>query len=84
MNHLCTTPTQSLMRHASLIKVGHHDELMLGPIMVSGGNVLFLKHSDASPSSETKPKVDNLVVANMRSYPLSCTTALVGISSYYS
>ena len=31
------------------------------------------------PISGTEPRVDNLAVTNLRSYPLSCTSAKVGI-----
>ena len=40
----------------------------------------FQRHgNDGLLSSETKPKVDNLAVANFRSYPLHCTAAIGGI-----
>ena len=32
------------------------------------------------PSSKTEPRVDNLAVANLRSYPLSCTAACLDYS----
>ena len=32
---------------------------------------LSQRHNNALPSSETVPRVDNLAVANLRSYPLS-------------
>ena len=30
-------------------------------------------HNDTLPSVETKPRADNLTIANLYSYPLSCT-----------
>ena len=34
---------------------------------------LFQGHNDLLPSSGTEPRLDNLAVANLRSFPLSCT-----------
>ena len=36
---------------------------------------LSQRHNNTLPSSRTKPKADNLAIANLHSYPLSCTTA---------
>ena len=45
---------------------------------------LSQKNSNAFPSSGTKPKVENLVVANLRSYPLSCiaTSLMIALSVF--
>ena len=36
---------------------------------------LFQGHSNTLSVSGTKPRVDNFAIANLRSYPLTCTTA---------
>ena len=38
-----------------------------------GSKCLFQEHYNALPISRTKPRVNNLVVVNLHSYPLSCT-----------
>ena len=40
---------------------------------------LSQRRYDALPSLETELKVNNVMIANLRLYPLSCTVALLGI-----
>ena len=49
---------------------------LLGPVFVIPGIQGFSQeHNDVLSSSGIEPRVDNLAVAYLRSYPLSCTAA---------
>ena len=37
------------------------------------------EYNDQLPSSGNEPRVDNLAVANLLSYPMRCTAAVVGV-----
>ena len=80
MDHLSTTSAQSLIRHAIYSQTGPPRRVdawhSYGSISVK---CLFHRYNDQLPSSGTEPKVDNLAVANLRSYLLSCTAAIVGM-----
>ena len=45
------------------------------------GEVSFQGYNDTLPSSGTEPRVNNLAVANLHSYLLSCTAASWDISA---
>ena len=45
----------------------------LALIWIIGIKCLFQRHNDTLPKSETEQRVDNLAVANLHFYPLSCT-----------
>ena len=64
----------------SLIRFGLHDGKTLGPRCESiGVKCLSLGHNDHLPTSGTESRVDNLAIAKLRSYLLSCTAAKVRI-----
>ena len=60
---LSSTPTQSLVRYASSVRLGHHNGLVNWPGYGSiNVKCLTQGHFNAFPSLGTKPRVDNLAV----------------------
>ena len=86
-SHLSTTPTiqhessvytpiRSWIRHAIFSQTAQHDWYITWPRYGSLGSKCFSQgHNDTLPSSGTEPRADKLAVANLRSYPPSCTAA---------
>ena len=60
----------------SLVRLGNNDGYIARPRKGNiGVKCLSQGHNDTLPSSGTKLRADNLVIANLCSYPLSCTAA---------
>ena len=63
----------------SLVRLGHHDEMMAWPRYGSVGvKCLSQEHNDKLLSSGTEPRADNVAIVNVRYYSLSCTAAAYG------
>ena len=75
ISRLSTTPIRSLIHYAIFSQAGLPRRVYyLAPLWENKREV-FQAHNNALHSSETEPRVDNLAIANMSSYPLSCTAA---------
>ena len=62
----------------SFIRLGHHDGKIVWPRYgSSGAKCLFQEHNVILSNSGTESGADNLAIACLRSYSLSCTATLI-------
>ena len=79
-SRLWTTSTRNLTLHAIISQIGPTRRVdALLHYRNIGVKCLCPGYNDTLPSSGTEPTVKNLAIANLRSYSLSCTAALVSI-----
>ena len=74
--HLSTTHTQNLIRHAIISHTRPPQRVdCLAHYGSIGMKCLFQGHNDTLRSSQTKPRADNLAIANLHFILLICTPA---------
>ena len=81
-SRLSTTPTLSLIRYAIFGQTGPPRPIdYLAPLWECRRKV-SPKDYDMLPNSGTEPGADDLAVANLCSYPLSCTVGMTVLSVF--
>ena len=81
MDRLSTTLTRDLIRHAIFIQTGPPWRVNCFALGNIRRKYFFQEHNDRLPSSRTETRVNNLAVADLRSYPLNCSAASWDISN---
>ena len=67
MNRLFPTPTQRLLRHASFLRLGYHNELIAWPwYEIISGNSVFSKNTTKHFPVQEPNEQDNLGTENLR------------------